>query len=276
MGNIDEYFCSCGTLIADCSFWSQLVQACREQGIPMKLQDFGTHFKSSNATWSKILGAQIRGPIFETIRRFFLNKLPGLHREYLKILNCNNSLIDLLLDGKQNDWFLDGSKDPNRLMYFKHSARWNIKVIVLYRDGRAQSNSSRHKSPQQFNYVEAAREWKKTIKQMSRVMELFEKDSYLELHYETLCERPSQTMEKLWQFLELDSPDIDWESDIVKGTSHILGNDMMRQRNQIKIRLDKKWMSELTDSNLADFEKVAGEANRKLGYSRILSQGTSD
>jgi hypothetical protein len=46
---------------------------------------------------------------------------------------------------------------------------------------------------------------------------------------------------------------------------HILGNDM-RLKSGSDIRLDERWRKNLSQADLATFDEVAGDLNRKYGY----------
>jgi hypothetical protein len=264
MGPIDRYYCSCGELIEKCAFWSELKARCDERGVPFDLADFGTHFTSRNPVWAKILGAQVRGPLFEGVRRLLLDFAPGLHGEYRRIMRQNAKIMELILGGA-DDWYLDGSKDPSRLMYFAREGRWRIKVIKMTRDGRGQSNSHRKRYAAPFE--EAVRDWDSTIRQMNRVAGMLPAGDVMDLTYEALCRDPSGTMSAVWRFLQLAPPAIDWTQKIDKGVSHILGNDQMRQSPIIEIRLDERWRNDLTADEHAMFDAIAGSTNRSLGYS---------
>ena len=84
------------------------------------------------------------------------------------------------------------------------------------------------------------------------------------LQYEQLCKQPEATMRELsGEFLGLDPDRV--VLDFRAKTQHILGNEM-RLKSGSDIRLDERWRTTLTKEDLAVFEEVAGDINRKYGY----------
>ncbi|MCR9278937.1 MAG: sulfotransferase [Pseudomonadaceae bacterium] len=266
MGPIEDYHCSCGELINACSFWQTLIQRSEGAGEPLDFDNFGTQFASSNSLFNRVLGAQVRGPAFELVRRLTLGLVPGLRQNYQSILQRNEFLVRQTLELQSGSLFLDGSKDPNRLLYFIDSDLFDLRVIYMHRDGRAQSNSRRQKKRWPVDYAGAAAEWAKTIDQMDRVASRLPADRIQRVVYEELCADPNAVLEGLWPFIGIEALDQDWRDvDLRKRPHHILGNPM-RTRDSIKIKLDERWRSDVTTEEAQRFEQLAGETNRRLGY----------
>ena len=267
MGDIAQYYCSCGELITNCSFWREIKLKCKQNNTPFELDSFGTHFASNNPLWNKIMGAQVRGSFFEMLRSFCLKNIPSLKSEFQGVIDQNEKIVDLLMSNKRpGNWFLDGSKDPNRLKYFLDSSKLPIKVIEMYRDGRAQSHSYCKKYPDEITMASAAKEWVSTVKQMTIVTQNIPAKEVLRIHYEEMCEDPARTMRSIWEFLSLPVIDIDWKEGVSKDTSHILGNNRMRQSNKVSISIDEDWLNAIAQESLREFNLVAGTTNRSLGY----------
>lgn len=265
-GDISEYSCSCGKPILQCPFWISLDQSCKQLGIPFSIDEFNTHFASPNKLWNRIIGAQIRGSTFEASRRALIATVPPLRHEFRRVLEQNYKLTKLISEKQNGEWFLDGSKDPNRLLYFLRSDKWDLKVIKLYRDGRAQSNSHRSKPKFDCTYADAAREWKRTVYQMERVCSLVPMGDILEMRYEDLCSNPGDTLDSICSFLKIEPIQNDWDHyDLRSREHHILGNSM-RTKSHIKISLDEKWRNAVSEAEAKEFDAIAGDANRSLGY----------
>ncbi len=175
-------------------------------------------------------------------------------------------MIEAICELQQKDVFLDGSKDPHRLFYLLDSGLWDIQVIKMYRDGRAQSNSNRQKEISGMNYAESALEWKRTIDQMQEICRYVPSEKLYELKYEELCSDPNNVMGEIWKFLGMETEECDWnEVDVKAFEHHILGNSM-RTKDKIFIRLDTGWKSKVTETELSDFNRIAGVTNKSLGY----------
>ena len=265
MGDVKDYNCSCGLPISTCPFWTKLQQTLEQQDLNFSFSDFGTHFTANNFIVRKVMMAQIRGDIFERLRLWMIN-FPGINKHYQSIIDRNHCIIEAICKLQNADIFLDGSKDPQRLMYYFRSGLYDIKVIRMVRDGRAQCNSRRQKPRRPVNFKQAVDEWTSTICQMDRVLTLFNPENIKSLRYEDLCSSPQQWMEELFNFVGLEPVNFNWENIDIKQTDHhILGNTM-RTQSTIKLNLDTKWKSNVSAEEFKLFEQMAGSINRKLGY----------
>lgn len=263
-GDLEIYHCSCGSRFLDCPFWAAIQVSARQRGLNFSLEDFQTHFAESNPLVDRILGAQVRGGLFETLRSLCIQAVPQIRQAHRRILEQNFVLADLIRQKLGGSYFLDGSKDPNRLLYFLRSDKWDIHVIKMIRDGRAQCNSQRNKKYFHGSFGDAACEWKKTIHQIERVCAGVSHNRLHDLTYETLCAGPGEALDKVWDFLGI-SPIATEEHEInLKGEEqHILGNEM-RTSSNITIRLDEGWKSKIGARELDDFERIAGSLNRRF------------
>lgn len=274
MGPTDEYVCSCEEAIERCPFWSSLKSRCADAGVTFDVSEFGTHFGSPHHFRDRILGAQVRGRLFEWVRKSLLAS-PVLAGTYHKILRRNARLIEMICEFQGADLFLDGSKDPQRLMYFQRSGQWDLRVLRLHRDGRAQSNSRRQKTTRPVDFQRAVAEWKGTIGQMDRVCRNLDPNQVHTLQYEDLCRDPHQIMDSIWRFLEIEPVTQDWsEVDLRKREHHILGNSM-RTKDKIQISMDTKWRERVSKEELEVFERLAGRQNRSLGYPDEVNPGVA-
>jgi len=266
MGDIESYQCSCGSPLLECEFWKTLQSRLHGKKMKFALDDFHTHFTSSNVVWNRIMGAQVRGKWFELLRSFLLEHTPCLKREYQNRLLHNWVFAQTVTDIMKRPMFLDGSKDVNRLKYLLGDDRWDIRVLEIIRDGRAQSNSRRSKNRRFIpSFKHAVKEWRSTIKQMAMVTKQLPSEQIYSMSYETLCEKTSEVLTEICEFLEIEPLGFDWSNiDLKKTEHHILGNNM-RTKTHIKISLDSNWKSEVTQEELGIFESLAGELNRNLG-----------
>jgi len=265
-GDIEKYYCSCGDRLLDCSFWRDIRQTAQAQGVEFELEDFATHFRSDSRWIDKILGAQVRGTAFEAIRRALIRIAPKLRIQFKNILQQNQSLISLILQHQGTEILVDGSKDPNRLLYFIESGIWDISVINITRDGKAQSNSQRSRPHYKGNYRDAAIEWNKTMLQIQQVLNKVPSTKLHTLKYEDLCRDTAMTMDKVWKFIGLPPIPCDANNlDLKTKEQHILGNKM-RTQSHITIRLDERWRNQITPAEHQEFENIGGKTNRQLGY----------
>lgn len=267
MGDIKQYTCSCGEPILSCSFWQQAQAAAKAKGMDFSLDDFGTHFKSDVNLHNKILGAQVRGLGFEALRSVAIGCVPGLQQEYNAILKRNKVLVDVCLELQGGSIFIDGSKDPNRLEYLVRSNLWDIDVLYMVRDGRAQANSAREKPLENLDYESACKEWVHTIDQMDAVLRYVDTKRVMKLKYEDLCKEPNAVINSIWSFLGIEAIDQDWSDVALDGSEHhILGNDNMRKAKSVTIRHDEKWRGKVSEAELALYQEIAGPTHMRLFY----------
>ncbi|GAB1257164.1 hypothetical protein NBRC116494_16660 [Aurantivibrio plasticivorans] len=267
-GDLDNYLCSCGAAMKSCSFWREIESRAGRDDIAFTVEDFGTHFKAPDRWWGRILSAQLRGRVFESLRALLIKVIPGLHREWMKILERNRYLIDQVLQLQSSNIFLDGSKDPNRLLYFVQSGHWDVYVIYMIRDGRAQAHSTRRKERHGMTYAQASKDWRYTVQQMNEVVKYLPGDRLHKLRYEDLCGDPNAIMNDIWAWMGVNPLDQDWtDVDLKQSEHHILGNNM-RTKERIAIRYDDSWQTEIEAHEFDTFEKIAGFENKSFGYNK--------
>ena len=207
------------------------------------------------------MSARVRGPASERTRHIGLRLLPGCLPTLRDILQKNRILVQVIKDLQKADMFLDASKDPVRLHHLLAAGHWNIKVIHLVRDGRATVNSylKRHET----SLHGAALEWRRTQEECERITARLPAEALIRVHHETLCKDPDGTLAILFRFLRLDPARA--RRDFRSVEHHILGN-VMRLNSSSEIALDERWKTVMTPADLAVFDRVAGERNRRYGY----------
>lgn len=263
MGEIDNYVCSCGAMITQCGFWSDVEQHMQSSGQKFSLANFGTHFSSDAYLCDRFLRAGVHGGLVENVRKLALKVLPGCSQNYDNILRQNKTLINAITSIQGASVFLDDSKDPIRVKYFLESDHWNVKIIYLTRDGRGTTCS--YMKHNNVDMKQAIVQWLCKCREMDEVIGNLNGDSFIKIRYEELCENTESTLKKIFTYANLDSSTVARDFTTVK--HHILGNSM-RLGSSGEIRLDEKWKNTLTESELQEFETYGGQLNAALGYSR--------
>jgi hypothetical protein len=261
MGDVDTYLCSCGERLVECEFWSVVGAGIKKHVPDFTFKKFGTHFRSSNKLFDRILRTNCRGPLAEWIRRMIIEFNPAFNSEYQDILSRNKLLIDRICGLVKRPVFLDASKDPNRLLYLSRSDLFEIYPIALYRDGRGVCNSMRKHDG--LSVEEAATLWKRKIVEMKNVLQMIRPTDAFILRYEEFCHDPDGAVDRIVNKVGLTDDHHAQLSDDM----HILGNSM-RVSNTKEIRLDEKWKQELSSDEKSFFDGEYGELNRSLGYSQ--------
>lgn len=264
MGPVDAYFCSCGERFLDCSFWRELQSVLVAKGDDFRFDNFGTHFTNGPGLSEKVIGASVRGPLFETLRSALLRWFPPIHHVWQARIDRIHTVIDAIMHLQGGDVFLDSSKDCVRLQHMIRTRRWTVKVIRIDRDGRGVVNSI--KKRHQVDIDVAIREWKYAIREQDYLWPSLPDEDKLLIRYEDLCQEPQAELARIEAFTGIAGL-IDCQSS-EPSPSHLLGNPM-RTASALDIRLDEKWRHELVASELTKFETKAGSANRNLGYAGL-------
>lgn len=260
--DLDTYRCSCGELLRECGFWHEIQARVEAQGLPFDLRLPPTDFRfPDHPLADRFARARNRGPIFEAVRQAAIAVSPVCRERWPTIAAVNRAAVEAILSVQGGTIFLDGSKDPVRLSHLIATGDYDIRVIHLVRDGRGvvySTMKNKGLSPEV-----AATDWLRTHDQIDRVGSRLPSGSMLGVRYEDLCRDVAKEMARIFDFSGV-SPD-EWAANPGGVEHHILGNSM-RLSAERSIALDEKWRNALTTEQLADFEAIAGDENRALGY----------
>ena len=185
----------------------------------------------------------------------------------MKCISAIAALVEVFQEISGARIVVDSSKLALHLKFLLKSDRLKIKVLNLVRDGRAVVTSMLGHDFKRGSRAEtvaaAAMEWRRTNEASESVINTMPASHTLNIQYEELCRKPEDTLRGICKFLGMDTKQI--VLDFRAKTLHVLGNDM-RLKSGSDIRLDERWRKTLTPEDLAVFEEVAGEMNRKYGY----------
>lgn len=257
--NRGSQLCSCGKPFIECAFWSSLKERfMQKHSSDVKLLNFTKFQLYSNGRIDHIA----RRACLEFVTRGKTNNLPAfLRRRFLDACYANAQLIDAALEISGKKCFLDTSKDINALYFLSAINRYQTYAIFLIRDGRGQVYSS-YKRGWFSTIEEASRAWVNTTMYKKRWFDKWNGKKYY-LKYETLCSDTNHVMEKVFHFCGLKKRPA--ASEISGFGQHIMGNEM-RLSGLAEIKNREEWRQALSEEQLAIFERIAGETNRKLGY----------
>jgi len=270
--NFERYRCSCGQGLRTCPFWRRVTAALAERGVHFDVEYFGTHFRFEirGSLGDRVVRAPLRGPWFEALRGLALRKLPTASREFQGILERNRVLIETICEDRGSRVFLDASKEPNRLRYMIESCLWNVQPVHLVRDGRGVAHSFARRSLRRHPGRDRRKElraqairWRRVNEACEQLMERIPAEARIRVRYEDLCREPAATLAPVLALVGERAVEV---PDAYRSIEHhILGN-VMRLHKDARVTLDERWKESLTPQELADFEDVAGEMNRRYGY----------
>jgi hypothetical protein len=287
LGEVNRYRCSCGTLIRQCSFWQRVSTEMESRGHVFDITQANTNVVGVNSRYAqRLLRPLHRGAVAEGIRDALL-KLSRVWRDHLREIQGRNvALIETVSAVTGARLIVDSSKIGLRLKYLLRLSGLEIRVIRLIRDGRgvaltylrpgefadATNDALRgggsglgHGSAAQGlrNMRAAAREWRRSNEEAEALLATLSPSQSLEVRYEELCVNPSRTLRTICSFLGIDPAQLVLDFRSVE--QHVVGNGM-RLDDTSDIRLDERWRAALNETELREFDAVAGRLNRRYGY----------
>ena len=140
------------------------------------------------------------------------------------------------------------------------------KFIHIIRDGRDVA-SSLIKAGWVNNFVKAAYYWQKKVEAGISARKILEKRRYYELNYEQLVMYPEETVKDLCNWLRLEYvPSMLQQNK--NATNYISGDWHLHEMLAKPIDPSRAyaWKQQLFSRQVADFESVAGELLKELGY----------
>ncbi len=257
-----NYQCGCGAELLECSFWKQVVHACAKEGIELDFGNFGTHYGNKGCFADRVVGAQVRGPGFERLRKAAFDCYPPAVRALAKINGRNKVVIDKICEVMQKPVFLDDSKDPTRLMHLHHTGDYDIRAIYLIRDGRAIIASYKKRGPDMSANIEL---WEKKIRECERLKKVLPNLKLLEVRYEDFCREPRRILPEILAFAGLDDQSEGCLDSSSQASQHIIGHNSRLQSDR-SIVLRTEWPALLTARDLERFEHCGRELNALYGY----------
>jgi hypothetical protein len=195
--------------------------------------------------------------------------LRGLHA-------CSTSVADFVRIG-ENSWdvadamaavsgrpfVVDSSKSPLRLKLLYMLRRDRVRIVHLVRDGRAVAASAMRR--REMSASMAARIWKRDNQNLAVMLATVPSRLKVRVQYEALCEDPARELSRIGGFLGLDFngaiPTLGQ-----RPVHNIPGNPMLFNGSRRTIAKDERWRRDLSNQDLAAFERAAGRLNRSFGY----------
>lgn len=259
-GPLEEYPCSCGRLIRACPFWLTVASEMRARGHQFDPLRTDLLDREDDSLASRVIGAEMRGPLLEALRRLAWRTLPAVRKEKQRLLRRNQDFVAVVTALKGGAVFLDASKQPERALLLKTSPRFALSVIHLIRDGRAVTLSNMRNTGDGLE--QSAAQWLRFERCARRARRAIPADRWLTVRYEDLCADPATTLRAIYDFIGIDGqPRVDFRS----AEHHVIGNRMRLQTGS-EIRLDERWKQELSAAQIRSIESILGATNRRYGY----------
>lgn len=286
LGDLDSYLCSCRQRLVDCSFWRSVKVEMLSAGEPFDFRKPDTDIRvTENRQLKRLLRPMVRGRWLEFVRDAILFVIPEWHKHKNRISRRNRAFLSALAKLSGAKVVADSSKVGVRLKYLLADDGLDVRIVRLIRDGRGVALTYIH--PSEFAdakaenlrgggtgnqnahaalpMARAAEEWVKANEEAEALKGRVSPENCIEIHYEDLCLKTEETLNAVYEFLGVAPIAADVIRDIDRIEHHIVGNGMRLDRDHT-IVLDERWRDNLTDEQLAEFDKVAGPTNARYGY----------
>lgn len=282
---IDEgvHRCTCGQSVKECEFWQKVSEGLRSihrsedpdilSSLPTTDTSFLTNLGSSDSTYlgrlrgdRRVAASMNRLLMILGSARVWSVAARGFDaiRNHYKAVENSLSVFEAVRLVAGTPVIVDATKNPARMKgFYLADSKTPFRIVHLLRDGRAVCFSRMRR--ENTTMERAAAVWVKEQRKQRLARLTMPANIVLEVRYENLAADPSRELARICEFLGLTFEK--GMEDFRNHRHHVIGGNPMRYRaGERAIISDERWRKELTDSDLATFEKVAGKSNRRLGY----------
>jgi Sulfotransferase family len=272
--------CSCGTGIRDCAWWGKVFTTFRGvSGTDLRQSPYGVYFgdapkpKSGSGlidhryqTRLRYAMMKLRGAV-DTATVLYAPRTVGLRRASMGsiALGADNTLAfyAAAADCTGARLIIDASKMPRKAAQLYCADPTRVRIVHLTRDGRGVVASRKSYMPA----TQAARRWSHYHRLSQRLLERWVPTAHrIRLSYEEFAAHPEATLRQVFDWLDMSYSDqcLQFGDDV---PAHSAGGNPARFEMAGGIRAaDERWRSALSEQELLDFERTAGQLNRQLGY----------
>ena len=255
-----DFRCSSGVRIRECSFFLSLRDAMRAKGFQFEIDDMDMmlHLSNHESVNTFLAGRMTRlgSSPADVWRDRIVDLMPWYRREKTRILSRNQTLFETVLELQRASLFLDANKCPYRMLFL--SRHFDVKAIYLFKNGIAGMYSyvkSAIRTHRRTEIREITHRWFREQISISRCLARLGPENYIQIPYSDLCNHPTDTIDKISRFLQIDPLPLD---SFATTPHHVIGNAMrLGDFSQIKERLD--WKEKLSPSDVEEYRRAARE-----------------
>ncbi|RME93223.1 MAG: sulfotransferase [Bacteroidetes bacterium] len=232
-------WCSCGAPFVSCPYWTKIRMALEKQLSPAQLaynfcEFLPFRYRVLNKVWERI-------------------GIPALlPRRFAQMYYANELLVREILAQSKADTFLDSSKTYKQLPHLAQIDAFDLKIIWLTRDPRAQVSSAMKYNA--WTVATATGHWIREIKAYQALLGE-QQLPYLAVRYEELCRKPLHVLQEILRFAGLDTT-TPISLDFCKNEQHIMGNGAMRLGKDSEIEERMDWQTRLTPVQIEEIEAL--------------------
>jgi len=264
--DLSTYRCSCGQLFLECEFWTHVARKTRDAGHPVNVHSTGfwdTRHGIEGPRWlNAALLRSLPQPWATRLRDATIGRLPIAKLAVKEAGWKSWALADAVLAVTGTSVFVDTARDRDRPALLSQYPELDMRAIHLVRDVRG-NTASMLKHGIVKNAAAAARFWKRANRGARRACQAFAPGRYIQVRYDVLCSDVQGTLDRLADFLSI--PRSLLPADFRSTKHHIIGN-AMRLASSAEVRPDDSWKNRLSEQDLAQIARIAGQTNRDFGF----------
>ena len=267
--HMDTFQCSCGLLMDQCPFWTDVAERMHQAGHPdFRLANFKLGFDPARRTLGgRLLYGSLRLAPLERARDWVAARLPGHRARMTAVGRRNRDFARAVLGATGAGVVVDTSKERMRARDLHHWLGMDLRVIYLVRDPRGVVYSSVRRGRDGGDERAAAVRWAKVNAAIMNATAYLPRERRLLVRYEELCADPDAVLRRIARFLDLDPSRLRPRA-ASAGPLHVLGN-RTRLIPVTDIRLDEKWRTALSDKQLLRIGRVTRATERRIADAGI-------
>lgn len=252
--------CSCREWIRDCAFWKRVFEAVTRQGIELNAHNWSNDYRYRNIVLHRMLSRFSHNRYLRRAQLAASDLLPFHRGRTSRIDRANVLFARAVLEATDAQVLFDTSKYSARLYHLLRIPELDMRVIRLVRDvrGFAGSEKKRGRSAEHAAHV-----WIRQQQVIEDITRNLPPDRVLLVRYEDVCANPIHWLRQLHSFLGVDP--MDTPLTVRPRERHVLGNPVRRSES-ITVRAPEDWNARLSGRDVSTVMRIAGAANRRLGY----------
>jgi hypothetical protein len=244
--------CSCGQPITSCEHWGAIIQRAGLDAREVRTQPPAQKILRRLEEAIGLAGAALHTTVLTRLLLF----------RGATVAEHSAHLLAAAADLAQARVVVDNSKDPGHALYLLHQQILPVHVVFIIRDGRGTVWSKMRRTG--ISVDQATRHWVRTTRAMLAMRRAIGPQRSSWIWYEDLCADPRGVMGHFAARLGLDKLGFTQRSEKVH--HHIGGTPDLSGVAFESIRQDTRWREEMPPDVLAQFDRVAGNFNRRMGY----------
>ncbi len=247
--------CSCGQLVTDCPFWSEVRERWHRYLDDHSEQEY-EHLREFHERMS-------RGPFSIPASRLST-------KDFKLYIASTAALYRSAFEACEGKILVDSSKMPLRAFHLSRIPEFDLRIIHMLRDGRAVAYS--WNKPARRNARDVSRtaiDWMATNLASEWVLRNTDAPS-LRLRYEDFVDDPVKALRSIGALVDEDMDTVisRLTEDAPMHVTHVASGNQLRFQGQIRLKPDREWRTSMSDRDQRRVWMITKPLMLRYGYSR--------